>query len=79
MSRRFQFSVKRVFVAMTLMALGLGIMRIPNPFPRLLPIWFPTSCALFGAAIGIVCGPVRRFALYGFFGAVAFGVYAWIT
>ncbi|HVX12341.1 MAG TPA: hypothetical protein VHC22_14255 [Pirellulales bacterium] len=78
-TRRFQFSLGRIFLAMALVAIGLGLFRLPNPFPRLMPIWFPFSCALFGAAIGLVCGRVKRFALYGFVGAVAFGIYAWIA
>jgi len=79
MPQRFQFSVKRIFVATTLVAVGLGLFRLPNPFPRLLSIWFTFSCALFGAAIGVICDQILRLAFYGFIGAVAFIIYAWIT
>lgn len=79
MSRQFQFSLVRIFVAMTLVAISMGLTQIPNPYPDLMQFWFPFSCALVGAAIGVLCGPIKRFALYDFAGAVALGVYAWIT
>jgi multisubunit Na+/H+ antiporter MnhG subunit len=79
MNQGFQFSLKRIFVAMALVAIGLGLLRLPNPYPRLLSVWFAVSCALFGAAIGVVCGRIEQLAAYGFVGAVAFIIYAWIT
>jgi hypothetical protein len=79
MSRRFQFSLKRIFVAVALVAIGLGLLRLPNPFERLLSLWFTVSCALFGAAVGLFCGRIVRLALYGFVGGAAFIFYAWIT
>ncbi len=75
-----QFSLRRMFLAVALLALGLWMMlHLVTPSHALFIAGCAVIGAVFGAAVGLLAGRTKVCALVGATGWIAFGAFAVLT